>query len=242
MAVSAHSRKFDRQRQPGRCPANGALAPESIGRLLHKARLRAHLSTDELADRTGVDNAEVAAIDVGEPAEVPSTAAFLLDLDHLADLLGVPGGIIEETLAQWARAFAERDRAVREGKIRSDRLFGAGAQAFAPGLHQAPSQEKHLLVPFAGGRPPLRRVETWLCRAVVLVALLLVSSGAALGLVQAGALRTHTSPHEGAFSGRSSATTTPKPLLAPLSTGSLSTSYLSSSGQLSVSSRRLRQT
>ena len=101
MAVSARRHLLIRHRQPSCCPANAALAPESVGRLLHKARPRARLSTDELAERAGVDGAEVAAIDVGEPPEVASTVAFLLDLDHLADSLGLPGWIIEETLLRW---------------------------------------------------------------------------------------------------------------------------------------------
>ena len=236
MAVSVRRHLLIRHRQPSRCPAYAALAPESIGRLLHKARLRARLSTDELAQRAGVDGAEVAAIDVGEPAEVASTVAFLLDLDHLGDILGLPGGIIEETLVQWARAFAECQRDAREGTSRIDQLGSAGNQIVSPAFHEAPPREDDLPAPLAAGHPPGRRVETWLRRVVVLATLLLVASTVALGLLQASGLWAQARPHHSATSGASPAMAASEPLLSLLGVGSSSTSYLSSSsGQLSVS-------
>jgi len=178
--TTASIHKRARHRTLTRLRTCQAMTPASVSRALNRARVEAHVETEELAIRSGVGRGEVAAIDAGLPVVVPGAGEFLTDLDRIAASLGLTGSeLVEETLAQWAEAFA---RQMRPSAPTGEPLTApikpmesAGPQALAGTTPPYPKTYKQ---PGSGHRSE-RRLRT----AVLVIATLLVASLAVLAVV-----------------------------------------------------------
>jgi hypothetical protein len=235
MVVSSRRDAFAAPSPGARSYGDPVAAPVSISRVLHLARLQASLSPDELARRAGVESSVATAIDLGEPVEVASPTEFLLDLGRLADTLGIPGPVVEETLTQWARAFAADGPALPGWAPRTKKLFPTPPPAVPSAASEAPAAEEVPLSPRPIGPQRVR----WSARGrlrltILLTGLLLAGSSVTLGLAKAGVLGNRTM----APAQRAAALVTPPvpaPLLSRVGTGPLGASYVSPSGVLTLS-------